>query len=128
MPLFDTLNQAIRDYQTLQEKQLSAMDTQVLPDIETLNFERAAAFADLKNGLDHFLNFSQSENTDELAIVYQGLLTDILATDKVIMEKISIHKERLKMHMHRTKKNQAAMSKYADSTRLNHLKTMCFTG
>jgi hypothetical protein len=125
------LTRAIENYKTLQEKQITLFETQLLPDLESLNFERAAAFADLKNNLDHFLNLIHDDTRDthsDFIVFYQNELHQIVLKDDMLKKKISEHRNELKQHMGETNKNKKAFHGYAGAAGSNRLKTICFNG
>ncbi len=127
--LVKKLNQSMKAYETLQEKQLSLFDTTLIPDLELLNFERASAFTELKINLDHFLNIiHRGDDLVDLISVYQTRINTILKTDDLLKEKINHHKNEMKQHIADTNKNKVAFQGYANSTRASHLKTISFSG
>lgn len=128
MKSIEKLNHAIKEYQDIQETQIFSLDTELLPDIETLNFERASAFAELKNNLDHFLNFSHSESNIELIQMYKNILDEMLNTDTIIKNKIIHHKNSLKQHMKDISNNKKAIHNYAKSAKQSPKRTIRFTG
>lgn len=116
-------------YETLQEKQLSLFDTELIPDLKSLNFERISAFADLKINLDHFLNIiHRGDDVVDLITIYQTRINTILRTDDLLKEKINHHKNEIKQHMGNTNTHKVALQGYANSIRPSHLKTISFSG
>lgn len=111
------LNQSIRKYQLLQEKHISSFDRELMPNLSTLTFERAAAFADLKNNLDQFLNIIHDETQLSSALYYQDQLQRIMETDQQLKKKIQSHREDLSRHLRQAKVGKTAIRGYAASAR-----------
>lgn len=122
------LNQSIQDYQQMQEKQIQAFETELMPDIETFNFERAFVFADLKNDLDHFLNFLHDAGQVQSGLFYQNKIKTIMETDMILKDKISRHKNLLQQHMGNTRNSRTAVKGYAGSVKTQNVKTVCLKG
>ncbi|MDX9964131.1 hypothetical protein, partial [Desulfobacter postgatei] len=85
----NALDRSMEKYKDIQEKQINAFETELMPDLESLNFERAAVFADLKNNLDHFSNIIHYEPDMELIIHYQTRLKEIMETDERLKKRIT---------------------------------------
>ncbi|RLB86863.1 MAG: hypothetical protein DRH26_16670 [Deltaproteobacteria bacterium] len=124
---FEKLHQSIEEYKAIQDKQISSFETELMPDLESLGFERASAFAELKNNLDHFLNSMHDETDSDLAVAYQIELNKIMAQDEILTQKISQYKEKLKKHMHSTNQSKTAFNGYANSVKAMNQRTISFT-
>ena len=126
--LLQKLNQSIRDYQEMQEKQIQAFETEVMPDIENFNFERASVFADLKNHLDDFLNILHDEDQVRSGLFYQNKIKTILETEGILRDKIHQHKNLLQQHMGDTRNSRTAIKGYAGSLKTEKVKTLSSKG
>ncbi len=122
------LNQSIEKYKAIQKKQITLFDTELMPDLGSLNFERASAFADLKNNLDRFLNMIHYEDNNDLMTFYQNQLSLLIETDGELKKTISQYKNELKQHMCDMNKSKTAFHGYAKSVRSFDQKTFGFTG
>lgn len=125
---FRPLDRSMEKYKAIQEKQINAFETELMPDLESLNFERAAVFADLKNNLDHFSNIIHDEADMELIIHYQTQLEEIMETDDVLKKKITRYKNELKQHMFDTSQSKVAFHGYTKSAGSTCLKSIYVTG
>lgn len=125
---FNPLDRSMEKYKAIQEKQINAFETELMPDLESLNFERAAVFADLKNNLDHFSNIIHYEPDMELIIHYQTRLKEIMETDERLKERITQYKNELKQHMLDTSKTKTAFHGYKKSAGSSGLKWVYITG
>lgn len=126
MEQISQLKQSIEGYKAIQEKQLSEFGHNLFPDIETLNFERASAFAELKNQLNHFLNFSHSDNIESL-LLYQAELKHILMTDRRLQDLIAEYKKALTQQINNTCNGKKALTNYGHSTEGINKKTLHLT-
>ena len=124
---FENLYQSIEKYKAIQEQQISSFEAELMPDLGSLSFERASAFAELKNNLDHFLNSIHDKKDSILAESYQIELNKIMAQDEILTQKISQYKDKLKKHMHSTNQSKTAINGYANSVKTMDQKTICFT-
>ena len=125
---FNPLDRSMEKYKAIQEKQINAFETELMPDIESLNFERAVVFADLKNNLDHFSNIVHDEHDMELIVHYQTQLKEIMETDELLKKRITQYKNELKQHMFDTNKSKIAFHGYKKSTGSTGLKSLYLTG
>lgn len=124
----NALDRSMEKYKDIQEKQINAFETELMPDLESLNFERTAVFADLKNNLDHFSNIIHYEPDMELIIHYQTRLKEIMETDERLKERITQYKNELKQHMLDTSKTKTAFHGYKKSAGASGLKWVYITG
>jgi len=115
-------------YKAIQEKQINAFETELMPDLESLNFERAAVFADLKNNLDHFSNLVHDEPDMELIVHYQTQLEEIMKIDELLKKRITQYKNELKRHMSDTSKSKIAFHGYKKSAGSTGLKSIYISG
>ena len=125
---FDPLDRSIEKYKAIQEKQINTFETELMPDLESLNFERAAVFADLKNNLDHFSNIVHDEPDMELIVHYQNQLEEIMKTDGLLKKRITQYKNELKRHMSDTSKSKIAFHGYKKSAGSTGLKSIYVSG
>jgi len=122
------LNRSIDHYRSLQDRHIAAFDTELMPDLSTLTFERAAAFADLKNNLDQFLNILHDETQLSLALFYQDQLKLIMEIDQRLRERVQTHKDSLARHMKQARAGKTAIRGYATSARMGRPKALGFKG
>ena len=115
-------------YKDIQEKQINAFETELMPDLESLNFERAGVFADLKNNLDHFSNIIHYKPDMELIIHYQTQLKEIMEIDELLKKRIIEYKKELKQHMLDTSKSKTAFHGYKKAAGSTGLKSVYITG
>ena len=106
----------------------TGIETELMPDLESLNFERATVFADLKNNLDHFSNIIHDEPDMDLIVHYQTQLKEIMETDELLKKRITQYKNELKQHMFDTNKSKIAFHGYKKSTGSTGLKSLYLTG
>ncbi len=126
---YKKLNQTLKEYKLLQDKQSACFETELLPDIKTLNFERTKVFACLKNELDHFLNMRHYDgNWAECLVFYQTELGIIMAKDQILKKAIAGYRDELRQHMCDTSKQKTAIHGYARTTRLTDRQTIRFSG
>lgn len=125
---FNPLDRSMKKYKSIQEKQINAFETELMPDLESLNFERATIFADLKNNLDHFSNIIHDEVDMELIAHYQNQLKEIMETDELLKKKITQYKNELKKHMLDTSKSKTAFHGYTKAAGSSSLKAIYLTG
>jgi uncharacterized membrane-anchored protein YhcB (DUF1043 family) len=125
---FNPLDRSMEKYKAIQEKQINAFETELMPDIESLNFERAAVFADLKNNLDHFSNIVHDEPDMALIVHYQNQLEEIMKTDARLKKRITQYKNELKQHMSDTSKSKIAFHGYKNSAGATGLKSVYISG
>lgn len=128
MENLETLDRSIQEYKDIQAKQCTSLNHDLLPDIETMNFERSGAFTNLKVNLDHFLNLSHSEPDIDLISRYQAELETILETDRILREQFCLLKDKIKQHMQDIDKGKTIVHKYAKATGRTNIKTICLTG
>ncbi len=116
------LEKSIEQYKALQEKHIRAFETEIMPDIESQNFERAHAFAEMKNQFDEILNRAQDNgnktgsNYMEAIASYILEISKILKFNSILREKIIKYKKELKQHLSNTGKVRTAFTGYAAST------------
>ncbi|GEM_PF-2971239 len=116
------LDQSIEKYSDIQEKHIRAFETELMPDLESQNFERAYAFADMKNKFNEFLSTIQNNKDDirinyrDTAASYIAKITKILESDAILKKKILIYQKQLKQHLNDTGKVRTAFNGYAAST------------
>ena len=125
---FDPLDRSIEKYKAIQEKQINTFETELMPDLESLNFERAVVFADLQNNLDHFSNIIHDDADMELIVHYQTQLEEIMKTDALLKKRITQYKNELKRHMFDTSKSKIAFHGYTKSAGSTGLKSVYITG
>ncbi len=116
------LEKSIGQYKAIQEKHIRAFETEIMPDIESQNFERAHAFAEMKIMFDEILNMAQ-ENVNEPGFNYMETIASyipeiskILKVNSILKEKIIKYKKELKQHLTNTGKVRTAFNGYAAST------------
>ena len=125
---FKPLDRSMEKYKAIQEKQINAFETELMPDLESLNFERAVVFADLKNNLDHFSNIVHDEPDMKLILHYQTQLGEIMETDELLKKRITQYRNELKQHMFDTSKNKIAFHGYKKTAGSTGLKSVYLTG
>ena len=125
---FKALDRSIEKYKAIQEKQINTFETELMPDLESLNFERAAVFADLKNNLDHFSNIVHDEPDMELIGHYQTQLEEIMETDALLKKRITQYRNELKQHMFDANKNKIAFHGYKKTAGSTGLKSIYISG
>ncbi len=110
----ESLSNILEKYATLQARQLRSFETDELPDISRLSFERATAFERLKEELTHLLLELDRQNTDspDLAASIKARIAAVLERDGVLMEKITEHRERLRAHMEKMQNGKKALRGY----------------
>ncbi len=116
------LEKSIGQYKAIQKKHIKAFETEIMPDIELQTFERAHAFAEMKNQFDEILNIAQ-ENVNEPGLNYMEIIASyiseiskILKFNSILKEKIIKYKKELKQHITNTGKVRTAFTGYAAST------------
>ena len=125
---FALLDRSMEKYKAIQEMQINAFETELMPDLESLNFERAAVFADLKNNLDHFSNIIHDDPDMKLIVHYQTQLKEIMKTDELLKKRIIQYKNELKQHMFHTNKSKIAFHGYKKSAGSSSLKSIYISG
>ncbi len=127
------LEKSIERYKSIQKKHIRAFETELLPDIESQNFERAQAFAEMKNQFDELLNRTQDNGTEiglnymETIASYISEINKILKSDSILKEKIIKYKKELKQHLTNTGKVRTAFNGYAASTDTDRYAAMRLT-
>ena len=116
------LDHSIQEYRAIQEKHITAFETELIPDLERQNFERAYAFAEMKNNLDKFSGNLLDDKADagpdcvDAAALYITQIKKILASDAILKEKILIYQKELKQHLKNTGQVKTAFNGYAASS------------
>jgi len=116
------LDKSIEQYKAIQKKHIREFETSLLPDIESQNFERKHAFAEMKNQFDELLKRTQYNRTEiefnyiEAVAAYISEINKILKFDSILKNKIIKYKKELKQHLTNTGKIRTAFNGYAAST------------
>lgn len=116
------LDHSIQEYMAIQEKHIKAFETELMPDLERQNFERAYAFAEMKNNFDKFagnLLYNKADAEPDYvnaAVLYMTQIKKILASDAILKEKILIYQKELKQHLNNTGQAKTAFNGYAASS------------
>jgi len=109
------IEKSFREYEIIQEQHLNIMQTNQLPDLKTMTQERDAAFFNLTEILNKFIeNAGTIGGQDSLPILtqFEGRLSSILAVDEKISFEINKHRSRLQKSLEQLKQGKIAMQGY----------------
>ncbi len=80
------LEQSIKEYKSIQEKHITEFETELIPDLESQIFQRAHAFAEMKNNFDDLLNKLNKNNTEVKSNLYKTPINSFTNTSSNICQ------------------------------------------
>ncbi len=118
-PLFQDLLHAFDQYAQVQETHLRHFTHESRPDIEQLCFERARAFAELKNQLIS-LQQQPGKATDYLILLCQERLMTLKAQDDLLRERLLPYYKILQRQLTQLRQHKQALLSYGRAQGMSH--------